>query len=67
VATIKREAWTPADIDALLEMRSVGSSAAEIAWALDRTVAAINTKVHVMGATRRRSSSSSPSRRGRRG
>lgn len=47
-----RRPWSAWDIQALLAMRAAGSTAGEIAWALDRSVPAIHTKAHELGATR---------------
>lgn len=52
--------WTDADLIALRDMREVGATAAQIAWALERSVPAINTKVHVLGWSARRTATTTP-------
>jgi hypothetical protein len=46
--------WTEADLEALLVMRQLGATAAEIGWALDRSVPAIHTKVSALGLPHQR-------------
>jgi hypothetical protein len=48
-----RRQWTDEDDEALAEMRAVGARAAEIAWALDRTVPAVNMRASELGITRK--------------